>query len=330
MAESDRDNHIPVEDLSAYADDAFLSAGERARIEQHLATCEECRDELESLRAVSMLLGELPEPEVPRSFRLSPEDAASVRTEAGAEPEPVQPWILRYQAAFRYAGLAAALLLVVILTVDFLPEDDSDDDFAIMEEPAADVSDDESEDGDMSITGDEDSAESDADQEVMEEDADDEEASEPERDQDAMDEDDVAEEEASEPEGDQDVMDQDEAADEEAPEEQQDTAADEPDSDADDPADDDVADESDDEVDEPVATQDAGEPDDAAADTTSTPEPSDGELSEMQDADERDNDGLSTLQTLSIGLGILSATLLTLGFVVPRWWHASASYSDRT
>jgi hypothetical protein len=127
MAWSDRDQHISIDDLSTYLDGEIESTEERARIEQHLAMCETCREELESLRAVSRLLADLPEPPLPRSFRLRPEDVDHVPEPGPAsEPVPIQPWILRNQARFRYAGLAAALLLVVLVTIDLVPADDDD------------------------------------------------------------------------------------------------------------------------------------------------------------------------------------------------------------
>jgi hypothetical protein len=137
MAWSDHDQHISIDDLSTYLDGEIESAEERARIEQHLATCETCREELESLRAVSQLLSELPEPALPRSFRLSPEDVEPAPEPGPAsEPVPIQPWILRNQVLFRYAGLAAALLLVVLVTIDLVPVDDdeADDVFTTMQD----------------------------------------------------------------------------------------------------------------------------------------------------------------------------------------------------
>jgi hypothetical protein len=137
MTASNNDQHIPIEELSAYADGEVLSDQERLVIEQHLAVCDECRAELESLRAVSSLLAHLPEPELPRSFRLTSEDVASTRSQAGpSEPVPIEPWIIRHQSLFRYAGLAAALLLVVIVTIDLIPDgvDETDEVFTTMED----------------------------------------------------------------------------------------------------------------------------------------------------------------------------------------------------
>ena len=55
--------------LSAYVD-GEVTPSEVVRVEEHLAGCEECVSELESLRATSNLLRSLPDLEVPRSFTL--------------------------------------------------------------------------------------------------------------------------------------------------------------------------------------------------------------------------------------------------------------------
>lgn len=299
MAPFEHDQHIPVEDLSAYADGAYLSASERAAIEQHLASCERCREELESVQAVSALLSDLPEPELPRSFRLSPEDVEP----APADPVPFQPWIVRHQSLFRYAGLAAALLLAVIVTIDLLPgeTDDTEETVTMMDEPAADVTDDPEEAADspgtMGVEEDEEVA-------VPE--------SAPEMEQDAV-EDEAAEapQEEAAPEM------TDEPVDEEAAPEM-----------ADEPVDEEAAPES-----APDMDQDAAEHDDPVTE----PAPEDGEDSAVAPtpdpheedftarlAAEDEDDGLSTLQLVAIGLAGLSIALLLLGFVVPRWWSPGA------
>ena len=53
-----------VELLSDYLED-MLPAGERARVEAHLATCPDCMAYLEQLRTTIGALGRLREPDVP-------------------------------------------------------------------------------------------------------------------------------------------------------------------------------------------------------------------------------------------------------------------------
>ena len=99
-------NHLPVERLSSLLD-GELDPNERAEAERHLAGCEICRSELESLRSTVMRLSALPRVALPRSFTLP--DAAPMM--GAARPRPWQrPELLR-----TFAGLAAALMLVVVV-----------------------------------------------------------------------------------------------------------------------------------------------------------------------------------------------------------------------
>jgi anti-sigma factor RsiW len=72
------DHERQVEALSAYLDDALPSA-EHEALERHLATCAECRAELEELRHVRALLRALPAPVPPRSFTLPATTASATR-----------------------------------------------------------------------------------------------------------------------------------------------------------------------------------------------------------------------------------------------------------
>ncbi len=91
--------------LSAYID-GEVSASETSRVEEHLAGCQECRDELASLRSTVDLLRRLPELAVPRSFALS--EAPQRR------PTPTIVWTARL------ATSAAAVLLVALLLGDIV------------------------------------------------------------------------------------------------------------------------------------------------------------------------------------------------------------------
>lgn len=57
------------ERLSAYLDDE-LGKGERAELERHLPTCEQCQRTLDELREVRALLRAMPMPASPRSFAI--------------------------------------------------------------------------------------------------------------------------------------------------------------------------------------------------------------------------------------------------------------------
>jgi len=88
--------------LSGYMDQR-LNPEEVARSEEHLSTCQGCREELESLRATVALLHRLPEETPSRSFAVVP-----------ARPVPGR----RALPALRFATAGVVLLLVLALAVD--------------------------------------------------------------------------------------------------------------------------------------------------------------------------------------------------------------------
>ena len=99
------------ERLSAYLD-AQLEPSEQRKLEQHLASCTSCQEELESLRTTVALLQRVPQVAVPRSFRLI------------EEPMPIGvPWTIRYTVPLRYAAAAAGLLFLVVAVGDLMTSD---------------------------------------------------------------------------------------------------------------------------------------------------------------------------------------------------------------
>ena len=60
-------SHIKQDDLSAYLD-GQISEADAARIDQRLAQCADCRQELDALRSTVSLLQQMPELTLPRSF----------------------------------------------------------------------------------------------------------------------------------------------------------------------------------------------------------------------------------------------------------------------
>jgi hypothetical protein len=103
--------------LSAYLE-ADLAAGERARIEEHLAGCPECRREYLELRHTVDLLRGLPEPEPPAD--LAGRVLARLRQGDG-RPGPVAQWGARISRVADLpwprpaAAVALALLALLIL-----------------------------------------------------------------------------------------------------------------------------------------------------------------------------------------------------------------------
>ncbi len=103
-------SHPDPELLSAYLDEE-VGAAERASVQGHLAGCERCRHELESLHWTANLFHQLPPIEPPRNFYV---------TEAMLAPEPTPSLWERLMQQWRplLGGLsasAAALLMVLLL-----------------------------------------------------------------------------------------------------------------------------------------------------------------------------------------------------------------------
>src|SRR3989304_2066623 len=97
--------------LSAYID-RELSPGQAGALEAHLASCSACRRHLQELQATVLALRDLPQAQVPRSFALTPEQAAR----PAAPPPAPRPAALSTGARLTAASLA--LVLAAVLVVD--------------------------------------------------------------------------------------------------------------------------------------------------------------------------------------------------------------------
>lgn len=102
--------------LSAYAD-GELSAKETQALEAHFETCEQCRIDLDGLRATMGALRGLPDVEPRRSFALTPEMVTPARPAPSPGPAPA----LTYGTRLAAAGLAAAL--VIVFAIDLSASD---------------------------------------------------------------------------------------------------------------------------------------------------------------------------------------------------------------
>ncbi|PKB79840.1 MAG: hypothetical protein BZY88_11405 [SAR202 cluster bacterium Io17-Chloro-G9] len=102
--------HIGSDTLAEYID-GRLAAAARIRVDQDLASCAACREELAELRATVSLLQQLPVASVPRSFTMTapPPQLAAARASA---PMRMPQWV--------YAGAAsaAAVVLAVLISAD--------------------------------------------------------------------------------------------------------------------------------------------------------------------------------------------------------------------
>lgn len=97
--------HIDTDALNAYLDDE-LSSDERRRIDEHLAMCADCRQELAELRVVRELLRGFPQFDPPASFQLGSEH------ERRKTAEPTT--ILRLLPLVRALSVAAVLAFMVV------------------------------------------------------------------------------------------------------------------------------------------------------------------------------------------------------------------------
>lgn len=108
MADQNGRIHSQVAELlSAYIDDE-VSVDERALVEEHLATCNSCVQDLATLRQTVTLLGELPRMAAPRPFTLRESDVRPVR-----EPDRTVWWRLPWAQGL--VGAVAVLLCVVVV-----------------------------------------------------------------------------------------------------------------------------------------------------------------------------------------------------------------------
>lgn len=104
------------DNLSAYAD-GELSSKDKQALEDHLEACEQCRLDLDGLRATMGALRSLPDVEPRRSFALTSEMVTPARPAPRPGPAPA----LTYGTRLAAAGLAAAL--VIVFAIDFSDSD---------------------------------------------------------------------------------------------------------------------------------------------------------------------------------------------------------------
>lgn len=105
--------HVSDALLSAFINKEIADDPAARAVGEHLAECGVCRRELQDLRAVVSLLAELPEPEAPRSFRLTP-SMVPVR------PLRRDPGYMRLLRGTRWAAAVAAVLLMLVFGTDIV------------------------------------------------------------------------------------------------------------------------------------------------------------------------------------------------------------------
>lgn len=110
-----RSMHV-TDALSAYVDGA-LNEGERAHVERHLETCEDCRHHLSALRDLVTTVRSVEPVAAPEGFR------AQVRArveQIGARPAATTRWWPSLPMPWRVLSAAAAVLVIGIFAVNLL------------------------------------------------------------------------------------------------------------------------------------------------------------------------------------------------------------------
>ncbi|MGE0601363.1 MAG: zf-HC2 domain-containing protein [Dehalococcoidia bacterium] len=110
----------------AYADGELLAA-ERTRFEAHLTDCDECQAIVTAASQLRTAIERLPEVEVPRSFRITPQMLAETPKAARAPATPLYLGLARAGAALSVAAFA------VVFVVGALGSDSSSDQTASRE-----------------------------------------------------------------------------------------------------------------------------------------------------------------------------------------------------
>jgi anti-sigma factor RsiW len=106
---NERNEHEEYQWLSSYLD-GQLDAGQKSRIDSHLADCSGCREELESLRYTKRLLASAPRRAMP------PELISAIEERLDGASLPRHLWhVLQAPRVFVPAGALAALALFASL-----------------------------------------------------------------------------------------------------------------------------------------------------------------------------------------------------------------------
>lgn len=102
-------HHLGDDLLNSWLDGVATDA-ERRLVEEHVETCDHCREALDSLAMVKQALADLPEPALPRSFQLTPEQAAT--------PTPIRKDppsnVVRLLPITRVLSIAAVIAFLVL------------------------------------------------------------------------------------------------------------------------------------------------------------------------------------------------------------------------
>lgn len=104
--------------LSAYLD-GEVTEKERHLLEEHLASCKSCRQELEELRRIVGLVASLPKEAAPEGF--AQRTVASLPAPGTGAPERLRKFFLRPRWAFASGALATAALILIAMSLLYWP-----------------------------------------------------------------------------------------------------------------------------------------------------------------------------------------------------------------
>ncbi|OLC62163.1 MAG: hypothetical protein AUH89_01630 [Ktedonobacter sp. 13_1_40CM_4_52_4] len=121
MVNTDRDQHLTTEQLSAFLD-RQLSPAEQAVCNAHIESCQQCQGALASLRQTVALLRSMPQPSVPRSFAL-PTGVTYLQEPAVRQRETNsrRRWPYYVQRSLRAMSVIAAVIGFIFLLSGVLP-----------------------------------------------------------------------------------------------------------------------------------------------------------------------------------------------------------------
>lgn len=94
----------------------LLSENDRARFEEHFASCSECRREIDKLRQTAEAVSNLTPPSVPAAWTDAVKDLLRTKVSSLVAPIPGKPAPLRRRTnIFLYALISAAVTAVLVL-----------------------------------------------------------------------------------------------------------------------------------------------------------------------------------------------------------------------
>ena len=109
--------HLSAEEIAAYLD-GETSDTEFRTAQQHLSSCAECKQHADEQNFVRTLMGSLGEPELPRSFAITPEmvepAAPLVSPASPTQSERPGGTILRFEVFTKYLSVAAVIAFLVL------------------------------------------------------------------------------------------------------------------------------------------------------------------------------------------------------------------------